>query len=754
MKRIYGFRHYSRFGRAAIPPLSCVALMLLLLTAWNSDDAPPTTSAPASSTSRPASVKPLAGAQVGKDVQILRPTLRPPKAPEIDAIRARKLEAARNEAEAAKHKSAAAEAVAAAKQPKPDGKNGNGTPPPEEVDDAELERLRQMAIASTQKASQPSTSTMEAVVPRTQPAGDEGAIESPRPRVQTPEHRTPVRVVGATSKPGDEKAATPPSDAAAEEAKTAEGAPPAASEPTLAELLRDQALTLPPERQTYRFDYVETEWKDVLDDFARRAGLSIVGDIGSLTGTLSYRSPREFTFKEALYQLNELLLARIDKVLVRQEELQLRVKRLPDWIRGIPRERMYGSYPEFLAANLEDHDTAQVYYDPPPSKWTAAQIVDQFRPMFSDVFDVSAEGTRIKLAGMSRDIRYFDEVISFVTSQNDPDAPIRVWASFPLRNHRATDMRNLLQGLFPAQAPQQRPGGQSPTVIDKAAIEAGKIDFIPNDANHTLLVQAVPSKLGEIRRVIDELERQPKLPEVEFKFYTPKHRTPDELIEGVQALADAKAASASGAPRPTPAPPGRGRRGGPPPAPAGGTTPEEELKQFDLSVVPGRADILISGRAQGIAEAESLIAIVDVPSPQRERQTIVLRYRTTGEVVALVTQIFDTTVGTRGGGMMPQQPQRGRPPVPQPTPAAEMPVTIIEDQATNSLIVDGRPAEMAPVLEFIAQLDQPLDDVTEHFYRPTSLKPSELATMLTRIEAAGGGVTGRKAPAAAGGPKG
>src|SRR5262249_5769034 len=59
-----------------------------------------------------------------------------------------------------------------------------------------------------------------------------------------------------------------------------------------------------PEERTYRFDYQATPWNDVLSDFARMSGLSFLNQPDPpLSDTLTFRSPGDMTYKEALHQL-------------------------------------------------------------------------------------------------------------------------------------------------------------------------------------------------------------------------------------------------------------------------------------------------------------------------------------------------------------------------------------------------------------------------------------------------------------------
>ncbi|MEE8169562.1 MAG: hypothetical protein V3T70_03360, partial [Phycisphaerae bacterium] len=241
--------------------------------------------------------------------------------------------------------------------------------------DAELARLREMAIASTQPKSttQPESIKGKSVTPDMTrwkaPTVTGSGVRPPKSRgpsrKTTPEAQTPP------------SATQPVTDAAA-------------TAPALEALLAEAPLD--PESLTYRFDYFETQWSNVLEDFARRSGLSLVGDLAGLNGVLSYRSPKESTFDEAVYQINELLLARpLDKFLMKREGLTLRLKRLPDWLRDIPVERMFHSFDAYDKAELNDHEIAAVMYDV-PAGWTAPQIIDRFRPMFADVFYIGIMG--------------------------------------------------------------------------------------------------------------------------------------------------------------------------------------------------------------------------------------------------------------------------------------------------------------------------------------------------------------------------
>jgi len=135
---------------------------------------------------------------------------------------------------------------------------------------------------------------------------------------------------GPAAPEGDSPAPTDPAEVAQSEGAEASESPPAEmSEPSPAdgakrppELTDAERRDLPgvdPENARLTFNFRYHPWEDVLDWFARQAGLSLLYE-DLPQGTCNYVDPREYTTADALDVLNSLLLIK-GYTLVRRERM-------------------------------------------------------------------------------------------------------------------------------------------------------------------------------------------------------------------------------------------------------------------------------------------------------------------------------------------------------------------------------------------------------------------------------------------------
>ena len=156
-----------------------------------------------------------------------------------------------------------------------------------------------------------------------------------------------------------------------------------------------------PEARTYRFQYDKTPWPDVLSDFSRISGLPVVYVSDPLPGALTYRTSEELSFLEAIHKLNWLLQQQpLNNYVIQRKTGYLSVGRLPDLMRRIPPEKMFKTFEAFESAELDPYDVCLTFFEVPEG-WTPFEVIEEFRPMFSDTYGTQMSGeTTIALTGL------------------------------------------------------------------------------------------------------------------------------------------------------------------------------------------------------------------------------------------------------------------------------------------------------------------------------------------------------------------
>jgi hypothetical protein len=261
-----------------------------------------------------------------------------------------------------------------------------------------------------------------------------------------------------------------------------------------------------PEARTYRFNYSNTPWSDVLADFSRMSGLPFLNQPDPpISETLTFISPKDFTYKEALDQINELLYSRpLNKYIVQREDRFLTIDRLPDAMRKIPPGKMFASFDEMEKANLGQYDVALVNMEVPKG-WSPIDLISTFRIYATDTYGTQVNGDKIELTGLVQEHRRFREVVETLSKMRQPDKDDpRITVTIDLKVARVADVQQILRQIYPQQAAAA--AGRGPGV-DPMMDAAKRIDFIPDIKNNRLMIMAMPAKLSEITGTIAQLDK-------------------------------------------------------------------------------------------------------------------------------------------------------------------------------------------------------------------------------------------------------
>ena len=473
--------------------------------------------------------------------------------------------------------------------------------------------------------------------------------------------------------------------------------------------LRFDVTTTGPESRLYRFDYDATPWTDVLMDFSRMSGLSILNAPDPpISGAISFRSTRDYTYKEALHQLNELLLSRLaDKYLIKRKECYLEIKRLPDWMRDIPPDRMFGSFAEIEAANLDPFDIALVQIDVPDG-WSPYEIIEEFRPMFSDTYGTQVRGDKIELTGLIREHQRWRNVIEKLTGMapgGPYEADTRITLTIPLKSARVADVQTILKQLYPVDTRRTK-GGRGPG-IDQKAETAKQIDIIANIKDNSLIIKASRRKANEIAEMIEKLDSglPPELPHM--KIIRLEYADAAAVQAQLKPIFQKQLAEVAG---------GGGRKGG-----ADFVPPSmKRILDRDIIADPSTNSVILIGSAEGVADAEQLVLQRDVPDTNVVHEIIELQHAKATDMAATLSAALPGAA-------------RGPKGVPAARGAQFMART------SNTLLVLCRKHQLQKVHELVAKLDVPPDDeAKEHLVKLKAARPSVIAPILQQLFAKSG----------------
>ncbi|HVP13784.1 MAG TPA: secretin N-terminal domain-containing protein, partial [Phycisphaerae bacterium] len=456
-----------------------------------------------------------------------------------------------------------------------------------------------------------------------------------------------------------------------------------------------------PEARTYRFDYENTPWTNVLADFSRITGLPWLNQPEQpLIDTLTFRSPREFTYKEALDQLNELLLERpLNKYLVQRKDNYLTINRLPDLMKAIPVDKMFNSFEEFEAAKLDRFDLAKTRFKVPKG-WSAFQVIERFRPEFSDTYGTEAlSSDELELTGLVKEHYRFRDVVQKLAQEPPPPPDPRPMLTFDLKSSKVVDVANILKQMYPGAPPAAKgPGG---TAVDPKAQTAQQVTIIPDVVNNRLIIRAQLDMLTEIGKTIQSLDggagSEPQAMKT-IKLAQANALTLQTVLKPL--FAAQKAAMMQKAAREY--------------------VPPAMLAEMDRDLLaePTTNSVILTGSKRGVDAAEELVKQWDVADTNEVSEVVELK-NIDSQMAATTLQAILAPMAQKG--MVPPR---------------------IAPQSNTRLLVICNKNEFQRVRDLIDKIDVAQDDSKEHFVKLTTALPSVVAQTIQQL------LTGQAAPRA------
>ncbi|MFQ6047765.1 MAG: secretin N-terminal domain-containing protein, partial [Phycisphaerae bacterium] len=464
------------------------------------------------------------------------------------------------------------------------------------------------------------------------------------------------------------------------------------------------AVTAAPQRpqRPFNFNWKDRAWADVIDDFSRMSGRSIIGD-SPPAGTVTFRSSRMMSYKEALDVLNVLLFQHNYHLAPVGEFLLL--KRLPELARLVPQENFFDSEEAFRSAKVDDGAFVRVLYT--PRSGVASELISRARGVVPDYCLIGAvEGANmISITCMARDARKFlDYVHRF--ERKLPD--VRQQRVFKLRYARAREVLTVLQQLVDFGAGGVMRRGRRGRRVAPAEPAAVPVSAAVQEELNWLIVKATPEKLEQIARIIEQIDVEAAAGAVEPEVYKLKHARAEELAGLIGQIVGAQAGPVRA----------RGKR-----------VPVVRPGMATVVAEPRTNSLLVLASQPERKRIAQLIERFDVPLGTERFKRVALQHSRADQMVeTLKTLLSAGQVRSR------KRPATG----PQ----------VAVDPAGNAVLVAGEPEQVNRVLEMIGQLDQKSDvSAMEHIVQLDSARPSALAKVLSQLYDGAAGRRGRASAA-------
>ncbi|MCB9864885.1 MAG: hypothetical protein H6820_16130 [Phycisphaerales bacterium] len=491
--------------------------------------------------------------------------------------------------------------------------------------------------------------------------------------------------------------------------------------------------------QEFSFNYEDTPWMDVVADFARMSHRPFVRNLDDeITGTLTYFSLEKMSYDQAYHKLNELLFDQpLNNLVIQRLPDRITVVRIPDLLKEIPNERIFGSFEEFKAANLDPYTACQTQYVV-PTGFTPYQIIEEYRPLFSDTYGVKiSDDDKLELTGFAKEHLYFDEMVRHLTGINKIQPPGK-FVTIQLEHAKANDVLTLLRQLYPIQAAATPPPGNrrgrgrrqpQPQAIAPDVEDADQVSIIADAKANKLYITAPEYYMTELRMRIAELDVPTESPpemEVVMLERADASAVIGQLLPIVQNLKIIVDGSTDH------------------------VDPLEKSK-YNVTLYPsgnGNGIIIVGGR-KGIDFIRPLIEAHDI-DPDWITKSIPLYHRDASYIV----ERLENAMPDSGGGGAPAPTRAPRKGAPAAVAATDSPPPSIEIESSRSLFVSATQFDMKLIEELVQKLDvvDP-EEPSDHFIYVKCAIPTQVAQTVQQIMAEDSTPTVVQQPAAQGNAK-
>lgn len=458
-------------------------------------------------------------------------------------------------------------------------------------------------------------------------------------------------------------------------------------------------LLKPAEERTYAFSIVEGTYAELVENFARMAGLGVLGE--APTGTVTFVSVQEMDFKAALNRVRLLLFKYkpIEPYWLVHESEHLEVIRVTDFTRFI--EHIYPNLPEFQKAQVDDNELAMLLYTPATSSVADFEMLRDFMP---DYVRIAPYGQRNSLSifALAKDIRKYLSLIQlFEGAGVDPRVLEKLAVEHLSPSQAVETLRKLMEDLEEGsgtKAGKSRRRGE-----ESLALPGQRTILFPDDAQGVIVVRAVPKRIDEIKEMLAFIDV--KLAEEFHPILIPlEYADVDEMLSVIRPLlgASTNAASTSRSKR---------RKGSK-------TGTAVTVEKLVLVPYPRTNTLVALGTNEETERVRRLVELFDLPVEDPGPLILQIENVTADWVVSIVTQAFR--------GSAKKGKDKGA-------------FSAFADANSNTVILVGDQEKTEEAQRFIERLDVAEGEAaTLHKYKLQNALPTVVLDVMLAIEAKAG----------------
>ncbi|UCG31987.1 MAG: hypothetical protein JSU68_10015, partial [Phycisphaerales bacterium] len=468
-----------------------------------------------------------------------------------------------------------------------------------------------------------------------------------------------------------------------------------------------RAWDMPEDWRPFFFSFENVQWQDVLEDWSRMAGLSIL-NLDRVKGQLSYEGLDYMNYWEAFGLLNELLAEQ--NLQLYQDRQHLRVINPSELREYITENATFTSREEFERAQPHDWEPVKVFFVPPPNvaPTQVAQWLNDLPP--SALVGAAADGY-MHVSANAKDVRKLFRYVDIVEVQAQDRPEPRPMRWIPVENIDVYEAAELARQFVDTQAAAPQPRGRKSPAPSEALDDYAEVEVIAVPASRMILVRAIPAVADRIETLVREIDRRyVDKDDVEPVIIQLEHADAEEIVELLESILSEEPAAAQ-AKKPT------RRRSVGRKTPAAADSEELDLTRAeeDIQLIPdtNTNSIIVIADKRGVERVRRLLTVFDVPGSAPVFERVALQHAE----VESVDQVLKTLHGGAKG--------RKR---------TEAELTVIPDPAANALFLAGTEDAVGKAREVITQMDVETASAVTHLVTLANQEPSALAKILEQME--------------------
>ena len=469
-----------------------------------------------------------------------------------------------------------------------------------------------------------------------------------------------------------------------------------------------RAWDMPEDWRPFFFSFDNVPIRDVLDDWSRMAGLSIL-NLGKAKGQLTYQSLEYMNYWEAFALLNELLAD--ESLQLHQEKHHLRLVSPSEIREYITGQNTFTSRGEFEQAHPHEYAIVKVFFVP-PANVAPSQVAQWINDLPESVrLGSSAEG-HMHVSGNAKDVRKLFRLVDIVNVQV-PVEGLR-WRWIPVENVDVNQAANLARQFVDTQATPQPRSSRKRGAPAVDLEDYAEVDVIAVPKSQMLLVRARTTTLDRIEALVREIDgRYIEKVDVEPVIIPLQHARAEEIIPLLESILTGEAVSGTG--RGATKTSVRRKKGAAPGADELDLSPSQG--DIQLLPEPNTNSLIVIADQEGLERVRKLLEVFDVPSIAPVFERVALKHAE----VETVQQVLTTLYGGKR--------KKGSSSVEQ--------LTVIPELAAIALFLAGMEDVVIRAHRVIEQMDVETASSVTHLVTLVNQTPTALAQILNQMETGG-----------------